>query len=111
MRVMLDHCTPAPIRHHLPDHQVSTAALMSWQRHQNGDLIAAAEAAGFDTFLTADQSIPYQVNMQSRNIAIVVVTSNHGPSVIAQAQVISDAIHNTEPGQISTVITPRLRRS
>ena len=31
MRVMLDHCTPATTRHHLPDHQVSTAALMSWQ--------------------------------------------------------------------------------
>ena len=111
MRVMLDHCTPATIRHHLPDHQVSTAALMSWQRHQNGDLIAAAEDGGFDTFLTADQSIPYQVNMQRRNIAIVVITSNHGPSVIAQAQAISDAIHDTEPGRISTVITPRLRRS
>ena len=111
MRVMLDHCTPAPIRNHLPDHQVSTAALMGWQRYQNGDLIDAAEAGGFETFLTADQSIPFQTNMEGRRIAIVVITTNHNPSAIARAPAISQAIHETEPGEITTVLTPRVRRN
>ena len=111
MRVMLDHYTPAPIRHHLPDHQVSTAARMGWHQHQNGDLIAAAEAAGFDTFLTADQNIPNQINLQGRHIALVIITSNHNSSVIARAPEISDAIHNTEPGQVATVMTPDIRHS
>ena len=91
MRVMLDHCTPATIRHHLTDHQVSTAALMSWQRHQNGDLIAAAEAAGFDTFLTADQSIPYQDDssvrcaMPTLSTATAIVPQKPGQSTFSSA--------------------------
>ena len=109
MRVMLDHCTPATIRRHLPEHEVFTAAQMGWQTHQNGELIAAAEAAGFDTFVTSDQNIPNQVSMRNRQIAIIVLTSNHRPSVAAQADAISEAIHQTRMGQVNTVNTPDIR--
>ena len=109
MRVMLDHCTPASIRRHLPEHEVSTAAQVGWQTYQNGELIAAAEAAGFDTFVTSDQNIPNQVTMRNRQIAIIVLTSNHRPSVTAQADAISEAIHRTPAGQVQRVITPDIR--
>ena len=109
MRVILDHCTPATIRRHLPEHEVLTAAQMGWQTHQNGDLIAAAEAAGFETFITSDQNIPNQVSLRNRQIAIIVLTSNHRPSVTAQADAISEAIQQTPPGQVRRVITPDIR--
>ena len=109
MRVMLDHCTPATIRRHLPEHTVFTAAQMGWQTYQNGDLIAAAEANGFDTFVTSDQNIPNQVNLQNRHIAIIVLTSNHRPSVVAQAASISEAITQTPPGQVRQIHTPDIR--
>ena len=79
MRVMLDHCTPAIMRRYLPEHEVFTAAQMGWQTHQNGQLIAEVEAAGFDTFVTSDQNIPNQVSMRNRQIAIIVLTSNTDP--------------------------------
>ena len=40
----------------------------------NGILLAAAEEAAFDVFLTPDQGIRYQQNLTSRRIAIVVLT-------------------------------------
>jgi predicted nuclease of predicted toxin-antitoxin system len=109
MRVMLDHCTPATMRRHLPEHEVFTAAQMGWQTHQNGELIAVAEAAGFDTFVTSDQNIPNQVSMRNRQIAIIVLTSNHRPSVTARADAISEAIHQTPMGQVRIVTTPDIR--
>ena len=104
MRVMLDHCTPAIMRRYLPEHEVFTAAQMGWQTHQNGQLIAEAEAAAFDTFVTSDQNIPNQVSMRNRQIAIIVLTSNHRPSVT-----VSEAIHQTPMGRVRIVTTPDIR--
>ena len=50
---------------------------MQWpEQLENGELINAAERAGFDVMLTADQSIPYQQNLTGRKLALVVLSSN-----------------------------------
>ena len=52
------------VRGFLPKHEVRTIAEMQWpEQLENGELINAAERAGFDVMLTADQSIPYQQNL------------------------------------------------
>ena len=56
MRVLFDHGTPAPLRDLLSGHEVETAYERGWSSLQNGDLIAAAEAAGFDVFVTTDRT-------------------------------------------------------
>jgi hypothetical protein len=38
----------------------------------NGDLLAAAEKVGFDLFLTVDQGIEYQQNLNARKVAIII---------------------------------------
>ena len=56
MRVLFDQGT-APLRQLLLEHEVETAYERGWSSLQNGDLIAAAEAAGFtDHQLAAHQS-------------------------------------------------------
>lgn len=110
MRVIFDHCTPATLRHHLPGHTVSTAHRMGWQTHQNGDLIAAAAAEGFDAFITTDQNIPSQINVSRYEISIIVLTCNHGPSVVARAAEIDRAISETPLGNLRSVSVPDLRR-
>ena len=111
MRVIFDHCTPASLRHHLPDHNVSTARQMGWQTFQNGALVAAAIDEGFDAFVTADQNIPYQLNLAILEIAVIVLTSNHRPSVVASAAVINRTISETPQGQAREVSIPYLRRT
>lgn len=52
MLVLFDQGTPVPIRPFLRDHTVKTAAQLGWEELKNGELLTAAEHAGFDVFLT-----------------------------------------------------------
>jgi hypothetical protein len=54
MLILFDQSTPAPLRFHLKAHTVTEARDRGWDRLVNGDLLNAAEAAGFEVFLTAD---------------------------------------------------------
>jgi hypothetical protein len=40
---------------------------------KNGQLLDAAEAAGFDVLITVDQSIPDQQNLSERRISILIL--------------------------------------
>jgi predicted GNAT superfamily acetyltransferase len=73
MRVLFDQSTPAPLRGHLKGHSVTEARERGWDRLVNGDLLNAAEAAGFEVFVTADKNLRYQQNLTRRNLAIVVI--------------------------------------
>ena len=57
MLILFDNGTPAPLRHALMDHVVVEAFERGWDRLLNGELIAAAEAAGFEVLLTTDKNI------------------------------------------------------
>ena len=73
MRVLFDQATPVPIRPHLEGHEVRTATQKGWNTLKNGELLAAAETAGFDVLLTTDKNIRYQQDLSRRKIAIVVL--------------------------------------
>jgi hypothetical protein len=49
---------------------------MRWEGLKNGKLLDEAQAEGFDVFLTVDQNIRYQQNLQGRAIAVVVMIAN-----------------------------------
>jgi hypothetical protein len=53
--VLFDHSVPAPLRYALKDHVVVEAVERGWEALGNGDLLDAAEAAGFEVFVTADK--------------------------------------------------------
>jgi hypothetical protein len=58
LRIVFDKNVPAGLRHLLPKHEVRTFAEMHWHPPlENGVLLDAAEAAGFDAMVTSDQSI------------------------------------------------------
>jgi len=73
MLFLFDHSTPAPLRGHLKGHSVTEARERGWDRLVNGDLLDAAEAAGFEVFVTADKNLRYQQNLTRRHLAIVVI--------------------------------------
>lgn len=62
MRILFDQGTPAPLRKFLASHEVVTAYEQGWSTLKNGDLIAAAEAEGFEIFVTTDSNLKYQQN-------------------------------------------------
>lgn len=78
MLVLFDQGTPVPLRQFLTGHTIRTAAEQRWTTLENGQLLDAAEAAGFDLLLTTDQNIRYQQNLAARRIAIVVLGQGAG---------------------------------
>ena len=72
MRVLIDECVDERMRKCFPNHDCQTARFAGLAGLQNGQLLAAAEAAKFDVLLTVDQGIEYQQNLTGRHIAIIV---------------------------------------
>lgn len=108
MLILFDHSTPGPLATFLTGHTVTKARERGWDRLTNGDLLAAAEGAGFQVLLTADNSIRYQQNLSSRRIALVVISSPQWPRVRAQVEKIVVALNAVKPGSYCEIDIPYL---
>jgi predicted nuclease of predicted toxin-antitoxin system len=73
MRIPIDECIDVRLGNFLPGRDSQTARFAGLAGLKNGDLLTAAEAAGFDVLLTVDQGLEYQQNLRGGKIAIVVV--------------------------------------
>jgi hypothetical protein len=80
---------------------------MGWDALANGDLIAAAEAAGFDALVTADRNIRYQQNLAERRIALAVLGTNRWSAIEAQAHRVADALSAIGPGGYAEIAFDR----
>jgi hypothetical protein len=106
MLVLFDNGTPAPLRHALKDHVVVEAIDRGWDRLLNGELIAAAEAAGFDVLLTTDKNMRYQQNLKGRNIAFVVIGNQQWPTLRRYVERVVTAVNAATPGSYTEVDIP-----
>jgi hypothetical protein len=106
MLVLFDHGTPRGISGFLPAHSVVRARERGWDTLTNGDLLAEAERAGFEVFLTADKNIRYQQNLADRKIAIVVLSTPQWPLVRLHTAEIAAAVDAAEPGSYTEVQIP-----
>ena len=106
MRILFDQATPVPIRTHLKGHEVRTAAQQGWDTLKNGELLAAAEADGFDVLLTTDKNMPYQQNLAGRKIAVVVLGLQQWPSLRPNVERVVEAIKAAKPGSYTQVEFP-----
>ncbi len=72
----------------------------------NGALLDAAEAAGFELFVTADKNIRYQQNLTGRQIAIVVLGNAQWPVLRQYIERVVAAVNAATPGSCSEVDVP-----
>src|SRR5271163_4314369 len=98
MRILFDQATPVPIRPYLEGHTVSTAFRQGWDKLRNGDLLAAAEQAGFDLLLTTDKNMRYQQNLAGRRIAIVVLGQQQWPHLRPYVMRVVEVVDAATPG-------------
>jgi hypothetical protein len=106
MLILFDHGTPRGIARLLRGHTVTRARQRGWDRLSNGDLLAEAERAGFDVFLTADKNIQYQQNLAGRKIAVVVLGAPQWPIVRLHVGRIAAAVNAATPGSYAEVQIP-----
>jgi predicted nuclease of predicted toxin-antitoxin system len=73
MKLLVDECVDERLRLLFPGHECETARFAGLAGLKNGRLLEAAEEAGFDVLITADQNIPDQQNLSVRTIAVVIL--------------------------------------
>jgi|ERR1041384_544698 predicted nuclease of predicted toxin-antitoxin system len=76
MKVLLDECVPRKLKRELAAHEVLTVTEHGWSGIKNGQLLALAEVE-FDVFLTVDQNLQYQQNLQAFQIGIVLLVARN----------------------------------
>jgi len=103
MFILFDNGTPAPLRYALKGHTVVEAIERGWDRLANGELLAVAEAAGFEVLLTTDKNMRYQQNLKGRKIAFVVLGNPQWPVVRRYLERIVVALDAATPGSYTEV--------
>ncbi len=73
---------------------------------RNGELLDAAERAGFGVFVTTDRNLRYQQNLAGRKIAIVVLSKGRWKLIRARQSEIAAAIDSAQPGSFTEVEIP-----
>ncbi len=101
--ILFDQNVPRGLAGRLEGHAVRTAASLGWEELTNGDLLAAAANAGFEILLTADKNIVYQQNIKSRTIGLIVLSTNHWPTLRANAALILEAVNAISPSGFESV--------
>jgi hypothetical protein len=106
MLVLFDQSTPVPIRPFLKGHTVETAWQRGWDKLKNGDLLRAAEEAGFEVLVTPDKNIGNQQNLEKYKIAIVVLGNPQWPVLRHHVDRVVAAVNAAKPGTYGEVQVP-----
>ncbi len=106
MLVLFDQGTPVPIRKFLKGHVVQTTAQRGWEELKNGELLKAAEEAGFEVFLTPDKNIRFQQNLAMRGIAVVVLGNPQWPVLRRHVDRVVAVVKAARPGTYVEVEIP-----
>jgi len=103
VRVLFDHNVPTKLRRSLAGHKVHTAQEMQWQQLENGDLLTAGEAAGFEVMVTGDQNLSYQQNLTGRKLGLVVLGTNDWNILKLDPGPVAAAVDRVQPGSFERV--------
>jgi hypothetical protein len=72
MRLLLDECLTRLLKHDLVGHEVMTVVEAGYSGMKNGALLRAA-SGDFDVLLTVDRNLPFQQNIGSLQIAVLIL--------------------------------------
>ena len=106
MRILFDQGTPAPLIPFLEGHIVVQAKDLGWDKLVNGELLRAAEDAGFEVLLTTDKNLAAQQNLKARAIAIVVLGNSQWRIVQRHVRKVAAAVNAAALGSYSEVDIP-----
>ncbi len=95
-----------PIRAYLDRHEVRTASQQGWDTLKNGELLTAAEGAGFEVLLTTDKNLRYQQNLAVRKIAVVVLGVQQWPQLRPHVGRVVEAVNAAVLGSYIEVEIP-----
>jgi hypothetical protein len=98
MKVLIDECVPLKLVRLLSGHTFTTALEKGWGGFKNGELLVRAEKE-FDLFFTCDRNLEYQQNLKSRKIAILLLSTNHWPTLKGRFAEVQTRLEQINPGE------------
>ena len=105
MRVLLDENLPHTLRQLFENPiEVITVSYRAWTGKENGELLRLA-ADEFDAFITMDGSIPYQQNLESIQIGIILLKadSNRDEDLTPLMPQVNSALKTLKKGEVVNV--------
>ena len=105
MRVLLVEQLPRQLAALLTGHDVRTVQDESWAGFKNGELLDAAEDAGFNVLVTADRNLQFQQNHVRRKLGVVLLcgVSNALEDLVPLVPAALNAIGVVVAGQVLRV--------
>jgi hypothetical protein len=106
VRILLDECVNAGVRHALPGHIVRTVTEVGWSAVPDGPLLELAQTE-FDVFVTIDRNMERQNNLSKLSLGFVVarVRSNELSSYRPLFDQMKEAAETVRGGEIIHVGT------
>jgi predicted nuclease of predicted toxin-antitoxin system len=106
VKVLVDECVPLKLVRLLTGHTFATAQQKGWGGFKNGRLLALAEPE-FDLFLTSDRNLQYQQNLKGRKIAVLLLSTNHWPTLKKQVVLVQAALDKVRANEFLRVEIPK----
>lgn len=107
MLVLFNNGTPRTLARYLIDHRtVTEARARGWEELENGELLTAAEAAGFEVMVATDRNLRYQQNLAGRKIAIVALGKGRWTLIKPHVAQVLTAVNAAAPGSYTEVEIP-----
>ena len=105
MRLLLDECVPRPLLRDLVGHDAHHVVDLGWSSKRNGELLKLMLAEKFAALLTVDQNIPFQQNLRTSGISVVVVVAhtNRVKELRPLIPRVLEALSSVKPGEFVTV--------
>ena len=104
MRLLLDECVVRDLKKDLAEHEVSTVVEAGFGGLENGQLLRAA-AGRHDVLITVDRNLPFQQNIDSLQIAVIILVSTGITYADLKPLVpkLLNQLSTTQPGKIYRV--------
>ena len=105
MKILLDECLPRKLKRSIQGHNCMTVPEAGFAGRKNGMLLSLAESSGFDIFLTIDEGLEYQQNLDKRKIAIIMIRakSNRLADVLPHLPACLSLLSTIRAGQFARV--------
>jgi len=104
MRLLLDECVVRKLKRDLVGHDVTTVVEAGYSGLKNGVLLRAAEG-DFDVLITVDRNLPFQQNLGSLQIGVLIIMAEGVtyPDLKPLVPEVLAALRTIKPGELLQV--------
>ena len=110
MKILFDNCTPATLRRHFVNYEVTLAAERGWEEYRNGNLLEIAQHE-FDVIISVDTNIKYQQRLEEYEIALIVLRAfkNTEPRLRELIPAVLILLAAIQPGEVVYLFTEEMK--